>query len=637
MAGTDYNLKALSDPLPSFNQEQAVAFLTALYEDMREPQTWQVFDDGPDKKPALSRILYGTFEGVLPRLLEFQKQGAGIYLTINPCDGMGREKHNVTGLRALYIDKDDGTVPPQEWPVPPSLVVRRSDGERWHAYWLIDESEPYTESRAEAFVAAQKQLIAFWKSDGAICYTNCVMRVPGFWHLKDPKKPRMYEIERHAPVCRYTIEQVVAGHPVAAEALKKATTYQHDDSGKILGGKHDTLRNAVAWMRSKGFPLPAIMAAAMELKNHIVGTDARDVPDAEVQRLVEWSGKLDAGPVTFAAVNDGAAIAASLESGRDTAEKQKAVDERRKHFRILGPEEWRMPLPPREWVVEGFAPRGGLGMLVSEPGKGKSLVLVELAEAVALGRSFGGFDTKQGRVLYCAPDSPESSQRRLQGISPEAAAFIDYAPGVSVPLDFARLEREHAALGTALPYSLVIIDTYDRARKHSGDGFASQDALVQEVLGGARDFAYRTGCFVAFAHHTTRADKGRPRGSQSIDGLCDLIANITKMSDHVIAMDCLKMRDGEPFKPIAWDIATREGANPESDWVPYLTDSSDTTLREARKATEIRLIDEKVYAIIDGEAPEHGWTHAAIAKAAGVPLGSLAKILKRLRAKNLIE
>ncbi len=396
---------------------------------------------------------------------------------------------------------------------------------------------------------------------------------------------------------------------------------------KLTGGRHDTLMTAAALMRGNGFIPAEIYAALDKMRDRLDVSDGRVIEDKEIADIANWCAEKDVGAVNIGAVAEGAAIARGL----DVAAKAK---EKREGFRILGPEEWRVPLPKRVWLIERFLPLGGVGALCSSPGKGKSLVGVELAEAVALGRDFGGFQTNKGNVLYCAPDSPLSMQYRLQGASADAAANIYFAPTVRIPADFDRLERDAKAGGWAISFSLIIVDTYDRAREHNDSGSAGQDALIQRVVGAARDFAYRNNCCVLFMHHTTRADEERMRGSQSFDGLCDMIGAISKASPDTVTISCLKMRDGEEFKPITWDIAVRPGLSEDGEDVPYLTPSASQTMEAAARGVKTAANEAKVLNALALTPPSGGWTIRALVQFTMIPVGTMHRTIARMKQKG---
>jgi hypothetical protein len=389
-------------------------------------------------------------------------------------------------------------------------------------------------------------------------------------------------------------------------------------NGKLTGGRHDTLMTAAALMRTSGLIGPEIYAALNEMVKRLDLSDGRTITDKEVRDIAQWADGKEVGLLNVEHVVHGKAVADAL-----TAPKPAPFA-----FHIQGPEEWRVPLKKREWLIDQFLPMGGVGLICSSPGKGKSLLLVELAEAVALGRDFGPFPTKQGKVLFCAPDSPLSTQYRLQGVSAQAASNISFAPMVSIP-------KHLADIGGG--FALLIVDTYDRAREHTDSGSAGQDRLIQDVVGTARDFAFHTGTVPVFSHHTTRADEARPRGSQSFDGLCDMIGAISQHGPGTVSLSCLKMRDGNEFEPLTWDIRTRAGLSEEADEVPYLVPSAAQTMTRAAKEIEAEKMEMRVLEVMDGKEPAGGWTNRSLAEAAHIPKGTIQRVLVRMREKGLIE
>jgi hypothetical protein len=413
---------------------------------------------------------------------------------------------------------------------------------------------------------------------------------------------------------------------IARLAEHKATSVL-SSAEKLTGGRHDTLMTAAALMRSSGFVPAEIYAAISKLCERLDLSDGRVIADKELQDIASWTAPKDMGMVNIQSVTEGAAIAAGMQAMQ--AMQPKAQPQA--GFHIQGPEEWRRPLPKREWLVEGMLPRGGVGLFASAPGKGKSLMLVEIAEAVALGRTFGPFQTKPGKVLYCAPDSPLSTQYRLQGVSAEAAANIFFAPTITIPDDFFKL----LALpdGQRYDFALIIIDTYDRARKHSGGGSAEQDALVYRVVGAARDYAHQTGAVPLFSHHTTRGDEERPRGSQSFDGLCDMIGAISQMSPGTTSLSCLKMRDGEMFQPLTWDIKTRPGLTDEDDDVPFLSPSAAQTMEAAAKALKAEVLETQIRMALDAD-PSLALSERRLADVTRIKRSTLQRILAKMNAET---
>ena len=119
------------------NNQEAAQFLDLIAED--EMITFQTFDDVKNRKdPKLIRVLHGTLEQHLSTLIDLNKQGAGIFFTVNTTDLQGREAKNVIKIRALFVDLDGVPLEPVlSAPLSPHIIVETSP-KRFHAYWIVD-------------------------------------------------------------------------------------------------------------------------------------------------------------------------------------------------------------------------------------------------------------------------------------------------------------------------------------------------------------------------------------------------------------------------------------------------------------------------------------------------------------------
>jgi hypothetical protein len=302
MTDTDHLLKAIRTDeakMPeSFDRKAAEEFVAAICDDIKEPQTWQTFTDDQSKKTGysggdpLAKIIHASFADALPELLRMQGLGAGVYLTINKTNLTGRTAADVVALRSGFIDKDDGASVPDIWPLEPSIIIRRSDSERWHAHWLLKDGEPLGE-----FAAMQEDLISYWRSDPVIKYLNCVMRVPGFWHLKNPNKPMMYVIERCHPARRYTVNEIRQAMPARASDQKRYEPVSIDPNGIKEGSRNSMLTRLGGSMRRTGMGPSAIEAA-------LVATNAEKckppLPIGEVRSVVQSVCRYDPDQITQA-------------------------------------------------------------------------------------------------------------------------------------------------------------------------------------------------------------------------------------------------------------------------------------------------------------------------------------------------
>jgi hypothetical protein len=91
------------DPL-----DQAVEFLRLL-DPTSEEHTFQTFDDCEERSdPSLTRVLHGSLSTHLRSLQDLNERGAGVFVTVNRTDGRGRRKPNITGVRAVFGEFDEG-------------------------------------------------------------------------------------------------------------------------------------------------------------------------------------------------------------------------------------------------------------------------------------------------------------------------------------------------------------------------------------------------------------------------------------------------------------------------------------------------------------------------------------------------
>jgi len=204
---------------------------------------------------------------------------------------------------------------------------------------------------------------------------------------------------------------------------------------------------------------------------------------------------------------------------------------------------------PRPELVDGALPADGLAAFVALPGVGKSLTLLHLGTCVAGGTDFAGRKVMKGRVLYGCPDSSASTERRMLAIPGEIADRILTIPNFpSMPQSIPRLRATILAENAAHPgdpVRLVAIDTWDASRRHADTGYAGQDGLVEGIMSKLRSLASELHVACVVAHHATRADHGRARGSVVFDARCDLIACVEQPEEGKIRIVAIKNRDGE--------------------------------------------------------------------------------------------
>lgn len=121
------------------------------------------------------------------KLYDLNTNGYGVYFSFNRFPGK-RRISDCAGINAWAIDIDNKDCPKhiqqlrlQKSPLPPSFIVESKNG--FHAYWLADNGT--TELYSEIIL----RLIDWFDGDQNAKDITRVLRVPGFFHLKNPNEP----------------------------------------------------------------------------------------------------------------------------------------------------------------------------------------------------------------------------------------------------------------------------------------------------------------------------------------------------------------------------------------------------------------------------------------------------------------
>lgn len=170
------------------NFEMAEQFLEVLSRKKAEEFTFLTFadDKAMPESNRLTRAFFGTLSEHSEELLELNRQGAGVFVTANRTSGVSRKVDDIISTRACFVDSDSGNLPPS-LPLAPTLRIQTARGE--HAYWCFNIEQPKA-----IFSELQIRLIENLGTDRTIKDPSRVMRIPGFFHLKNPKAPFLIRI-----------------------------------------------------------------------------------------------------------------------------------------------------------------------------------------------------------------------------------------------------------------------------------------------------------------------------------------------------------------------------------------------------------------------------------------------------------
>jgi AAA domain/Bifunctional DNA primase/polymerase, N-terminal len=184
------------------------------------------------------------------------------------------------------------------------------------------------------------------------------------------------------------------------------------------------------------------------------------------------------------------------------------------------PKDWTAPAPLREWVVEGWIPRGYVTGLYGDGGVGKSLLVQQLLTCVALGLPWLGLAVKAGRAfgMMCEDDDDEL-HRRQEAINAGCQVSMRHLENLRLAprLGFDNLlmtfdQSNHPHLTPlfadlcktldAFPPMLVVLDTL-------ADIFGGNEVMRVHarsfVQGVGGQIARRWGCGVVIAAHPSAA------------------------------------------------------------------------------------------------------------------------------------
>lgn len=280
--------------------------------------------------------------------------------------------------------------------------------------------------------------------------------------------------------------------------------------------------------------------------------------------------------------------------------------------------------PPPE-IIQGLIGVGNLVCLVALPKQGKTLVSLATAESVASGDPLGEREVKMpGRVLYLCTDAPASTERRMLALTDAAKHNVSSVP------EFPPLPGGIKELSQILesakdnPYRLVVLDTWDSTRDHSGGSWADQDGVIEMVMRGLRKLAREYEIGILIVHHATRSDGGRTRGSVVFDARMDAMG-LVEQKDGIVSLSILWSRDHEASIVGRWEIEAIDLWG-DGNEVPRLAPV------ETGKAS----MPESHLAVLKA-AYQGADSHSSIAQKSKLSRGSLPKIIKKLREKGLME
>ena len=161
-------------PTPDLNEAQQ--FL-----DLLEPggEFWfqTAIEPKPEDGKASPRVLSGNLDQVGDQLVKLNQAGSAVWVQINA--GTGRNNSDVNRVRAYFVDQDKGSTELLFESAHPADVIVESSPGKFHGYWLTGNAP------LDSFATRMHALADKFDGDHSVCHLGRVMRLPGFFHLKD--------------------------------------------------------------------------------------------------------------------------------------------------------------------------------------------------------------------------------------------------------------------------------------------------------------------------------------------------------------------------------------------------------------------------------------------------------------------
>lgn len=210
-------------------------------------------------------------------------------------------------------------------------------------------------------------------------------------------------------------------------------------------------------------------------------------------------------------------------------------------------------IPPRDWIIPGLLLKRYLSVLVAPPGSGKSLLTLQLAIAVAVGKSWAGWTVRAPKkvLVINAEDDMDEMRRRLfaaartMGVKQselEGRVFLAEAPEsiVIAKADSKTKTVVRTPLLEDLVHTIIengievgIVDPF--AETFEGDENSNSEIKWAGILW--REVARRTSASVLLVHHTKKyasamaGDADASRGGGALIGTARIIATLFAMTE----------------------------------------------------------------------------------------------------------
>lgn len=193
-----------------------------------EQFVFQTFDDNKERKDKrLIRVLSGPLVQHAAQLKKLNAQGAGVFVTVNRSKNGRRKKADIDGFRAIFREADEPGLP--ALPLDPHIVIETSPGKQ-HEYLLLEHTED-----GDTWDEVMQTVVEQYGSDPNAKDRSRVLRLAGFFHLKNFTQPHMVSIIKENNVHPYSLAEVANCFPPVVKVKDWPMAPDHGRAGTPYG------------------------------------------------------------------------------------------------------------------------------------------------------------------------------------------------------------------------------------------------------------------------------------------------------------------------------------------------------------------------------------------------------------------
>jgi len=227
---------------------------------------------------------------------------------------------------------------------------------------------------------------------------------------------------------------------------------------------------------------------------------------------------------------------------------------------------------PVKWMIDKVLPVGSFSALYGPPGSFKSFIALDIAEAIATGRTWMGNEvTEPGAVLYLCGEGFGGVGARIKAIK-QHHGTKDGAPIYVIrhqlnlrssieDFNALMIAVENLVTELGIDFKLIIIDTLARAFGGGNENDSSDMGSFIASCGNIQKIVQ--GCALMILHHSGKdATKGL-RGHSSLLGAVDTELELIRFEDSMKGIiRTAKQKDGEDGTRIGFEMVSVELAPP---------------------------------------------------------------------------